>query len=194
MAGGPNEMTDWWDDLVEFWMPSDPNRPNEARRKYYGSKYEVAGRIRPKRIVEIGVRAGYGAFAMLSAVPDAQYMGIDMDAGTHGGIENGLVHAELLLSRFQKTEIWVMDSHDIERLPKDIDLIHIDGDHSFTGCFTDLSLALNSGVHWALVDDVDSLAEVRQAHEAWIKAHPQVRVVEEIHDGLRGSALIELMP
>ena len=95
-------MTDWWDNLVENWMPSDHNRPNEARHQYYGSKYEVAGRLRPKRIVEIGVRAGYGAFAMLSAVPDAQYMGIDMDAGTHGGIEGGLAHAEMILSRFQK--------------------------------------------------------------------------------------------
>jgi len=188
-------MTDWWEELVENWMPGDTrSRPDERREAYYRAKHEVAGRLRPKRIVEIGVRAGYGAFSMLSAIPDAWYTGIDLDSGTHGWVEGGLVHARTILGRFEHAELWVMDSHDIELLPGDVDLIHIDGDHSFNGCWADLTLALNSGVHWALVDDIDSLAEVRQAYEGWVKSYPEVRVVEEIHDGLRGSALIELVP
>lgn len=185
-------MTDWWQELVENWMPGDTqSRPDEKREAYYGAKHEVAQRLQPKLIVEIGVRAGYGAFAMLSACPDARYIGIDADNRTHGWTKDALLHAAKILAKFRDRSIWILDSQEMAWLPKDIDLLHIDGDHSFEGCHSDLSLADRSGVRWVLVDDYLSLREVREAVDKFALDTDR-EGFEVIDDGHRGHALIKL--
>jgi len=187
-------MTDWWEELVENWMPGDTrSRPDEKRKAYYGAKYEVAQRLQPKLIVEIGVRAGYGAFAMLSACPDARYIGIDADNGTHGWTQGALRHATKILAKFGDRSIWINDSQEMDRLPENIDLLHIDGDHSSEGCYSDLCLADRSGVRWVLVDDYLSLREVREAVDKFALDTGR-EGFEVIDDGHRGHALIELAP
>lgn len=179
--------------MVENWMPGDTrSRPDEKREAYYRAKHEVAQRLQPKLIVEIGVRAGYGAFAMLSACPDARYIGIDADNGTHGWTKGALRHAAKILAKFEDQSIWIRDSQEVTRLPGDIiDLLHIDGDHSFEGCYNDLALADRSGVRWVLIDDYLSLREVREAVDKFA-LDTRREGFEVIDDGHRGHALINL--
>lgn len=181
---------DWWDRLRSGWWIEDRIQPTEARRKYYEAKREIVERIQPWFIAEIGVRAGYSAWAMLDAAPDGcRYLGIDADNGTHGGDPGALDHARALLAPFD-TEIWVEDSQEIDQLPEAIDLLHIDGDHSFEGCLSDLRLAEWSGVRWVLLDDYDYLAGVREAANAF--CFDRVAELWRIDDGHRGMALLNL--
>ena len=68
--------------------PKDPTATSERVKQYeayYEVKYNIAKEVNPKVIAEIGVRAGYSAWAFLSACPDAKYHGFDAENGTHGG-------------------------------------------------------------------------------------------------------------
>ena len=44
-----------------------------AMSTYYDIKQDICRRVAPKTIAEIGVRAGYSAWAFLQAAPDAHY-------------------------------------------------------------------------------------------------------------------------
>ena len=179
----------WWADIEAAWMPEDPVRPTESRRGRFDAMRRIVKRIEPRFICEIGVRAGYSAFAMLSAAPVAMYVGIDADAGTHGWIQGGVDHARRILRRWRHARIWIADTRDLDYLPPGIDLLHIDGDHSYEGCRSDLDLGLRSGVRWMLVDDTVYLQEVRRAVDDWLTDHPDVES-EEVEDGHHGMVLI----
>jgi hypothetical protein len=186
----------WYEDLLANWIPNDPVEPDQPwLRTWLHDRYEIVERLAPRVIVEIGVRAGYSAFAMLSAAPEAQYLGIDIRTNAHGGLVGGHEHAERILARFTGAEFLHANSQELGRLPgpggSPIDLIHIDGDHSMEGCLHDLHLARDSGVEWALVDDTDYLKKVRQAVLKYLAGR---RDVEWFHDGHRGSALFRLTP
>ena len=73
------------DELLERWWVGDPFRPTEEALQYYEVKHAIAKRLQPKSICEIGVRAGYSAYAFLSAAPAAEFLGIDW--GTAGSVD-----------------------------------------------------------------------------------------------------------
>lgn len=183
-------MTDWLDRLGHWWMEGDPVELTDARRQRYRTLHRIASEINPWRVVEIGVRAGYSAYAMLSAVPDAWYLGIDNDAGEHGGLPGALNHARDVLSDFARAAIVTADSHDIDRLPTNIGLLHIDGDHSYSGCLQDLRLGDRSEVGHILVDDVGYIEEVRSAVHRYVEETGHS--VQWIEDGHHGAALINV--
>lgn len=167
----------WWPD--DEWVPPQPEVFGWLR-----SKYDVVKRLRPETLGEIGVRAGYSAFAMLSAAPNASFLGIDLQNPDQPGATDW---ARELLAEFQ-TMIVQVDSHAIVRFPP-LDLVHVDGDH--LGCFADLELLFRSGVRWALLDDYFTGTNVRDAVHKFVAAYA-VDLVEEIDDGFRGSALLRL--
>lgn len=179
----------WLDDLVAAWMPGDSYEPTADALQWLRSKHAVAERVRPKSIAEIGVRAGYSGYAMLSASPEATYLGIDAGDPEYGDGAPFREHAAKLLPRFPSVEFRHADSHALDTIPA-VDLLHIDGDHSYTGCRQDLDLAMRSGVRWALVDDYDYIRAVRRAVIDWCRDHRLD--FEHIADGHRGSALIRL--
>lgn len=184
-----HEPAEWLDDLVAAWMPGDSYAPTPEAIGWLRAKHAVAARVAPKSIAEIGVRAGYSAFAMLSAAPEASYLGIDAGDPQYGDGAVFRAHAGELLARFPSVEIRHESSHAIDRLPP-VDLLHIDGDHSYEGARSDLDLARRSGVKWALVDDYDYIRAVKRAVLDWTRDH---RVDwEHIPDGHRGSALIPI--
>jgi len=161
---------------------------------YYWSKYTIARRYRPTRILEIGVRAGYSALAFLEAAHDqgrhqeVVYVGIDGETGTHGG-EGGpyLPWAEKILNEPHGPEykVILLEANTQRALPESViqvlenegrfDLIHVDGDHTKRGALSDLDLAVGflmpNGV--ILIDDYDRAPAVKEAIDEWIETHPE---------------------
>jgi hypothetical protein len=135
-------------------------------------KYEIACRLKPKVIVEIGVRLGYSAHAFLSAVPNAVYHGIDVWGGGHGGtqIAGREYVMEMLTRNFPNASI-VLHTCNTQTMPWPevpfADLFHVDGDHTTQGALHDMRgaselIAVGGAM---LVDDYDHIGEVRHAIE-----------------------------
>ena len=182
-------MSDWWAELAKGWWARDMHlRPSEDVHAWLQSKHDVARRLEPGLVGEFGVRAGYSAFAMLSAAPDATYVGVDIHDVAYGYEQGSMEHARKLLAPF-RCVFFGCDTHSLNLVPR-FDLLHIDGDHSLAGCVQDLQLALQSGVRWALVDDYDEGDIVRRAVDTFAEDHGIN--IEHIDDGFRGSALMDL--
>jgi predicted O-methyltransferase YrrM len=121
-----------------------------------------------RSIVEIGVRAGYSAFAFLCAVPEAHYLGIDADRGEWGGQEGFFEYAQTTtLREFDNVEFMRTSSLDLHSLPEEYDFAHIDGDHSYTGAWHDLNLCASCS-QVMMVDDYDMIFSVRAAVDHWL--------------------------
>ena len=147
--------------------------PDLARR-LYGEEHALAEVLRPRSIVEIGVRAGSGAAAFLAAAPEAKYPGLDADNGRHGALAGAPGAAEpILKSEFPAAAVVGLrcDTQGLESLPSaGADLAHVDGDHSGDGCLHDLRRAARSRPRWILVDDATFVDDVRRATEAFLLA------------------------
>lgn len=140
----------------------------------YATLWRTVKEIAPRRIVEIGTRAGYSAWVMLDACPDATLVGIDADFGgdlvvTHGGFKGACEHAKEILppDRFR---LQIADSHCLEKLP-DADLAYVDGDHTPAGCLADMYLVQRSGIKKMLVDDTQ-FDGVREAIGQFLGENP----------------------
>lgn len=139
----------------------------EQYKEYYSIKYMICKLCQPKKIIEIGVRCGYSAWAFLQACPDAEYIGIDANNGTHGGQggEGGVYFewAQKILKPYN-ANFWELDTQKRLQLPAGClgaDLAHIDGDHTQSGCLHDLELT--SKCKYQLVDDYDYIKEITNA-------------------------------
>jgi len=179
--------------------PGDPSAtPQRIKQyaEYYQTKADIVRGIRPKRIVEIGVRAGYSAWAFMTTCPDAEYVGIDAENGLHGGRGGpwGWWTAHLLESLGVKFELIApFDTQAADKLPVKGDFYHIDGDHSEAGVMHDLDLCfagLPENGHM-LVDDIDynEAAQVRVGVQKWLDKHTGEVVAQHI-PSLRGEMLI----
>jgi predicted O-methyltransferase YrrM len=118
---------------------------------YYRTKWAIAHALKPKSILEIGVRFGYSALAFLDAAPSARYTGIDIDSALFGGSVGAIEWARKECKRYQ-AEFIVADSTKLTRFPDDeYDLVHIDGQQDGQGTIHDLVLAAAQG-RYILVD------------------------------------------
>lgn len=175
--------------------PTATTKRIEQYKKYYKVKYDICKKQKPKRIAEIGVRAGYSAWAFLQACPMAEYIGIDADNGTHGGQggESGV---------FSEWAAYILKDYNFEQIRLDtqtvsnlnifnIDLFHVDGDHTAAGVQHDLDLAFMSiNVNGLiLVDDITYIDSVRIGVSKWIK-RMENKISLEFISSLRGEMLI----
>jgi hypothetical protein len=165
---------------LDWWLP------------YYRKLFELAIELQPRRICEIGVRAGYSAFTFLTASPGARLFGVEADGdepivNTHNGWKGAWRHAIRILSPFD-FDLLLIDSHAIHRLPE-ADLVYVDGDHSYLGCLSDLRLAALSADR-ILVDDYDNFPNVRQACEMFVREHPAFEF-RHIDNRLTGFLLLQ---
>ncbi len=118
---------------------------------YYRMKRAIAQVLQPRSILEIGVRYGYSARVFLEAVPEAKFVGIDLDSDAFGGVKGAINWATKLLQPYE-SELIVSDSQQMARFPGDTyDLIHVDGQQDGNGSFHDLRLAIAQG-RYILVD------------------------------------------
>jgi predicted O-methyltransferase YrrM len=165
-------MAEFWDELAARLHPRDVPAP-ACWRRHYQSKYRLALRLRPRSLCEIGVRAGYSAFAFLWACPECFVLGIDNDSETHGGVAGLVRHAQSILAG-RLFALMLGDSQRLERLPGSFELVHVDGDHSYAGTRHDLELAWQASAA-ILVDDYHAISEVRRACDEFF-ARRAVRV------------------
>lgn len=165
-----------WHALNEFAHPADRPLPPWFR-KYYGTLAAIMREVRPRTVVEIGVRAGYSAFVTLRTLPACTVYGIDGDLdeqveNTHNGRRGMFRHAVLRLPadrfRFERCR-----TETIGRLPP-CDMVYVDGEHTLAGAARDLHLASNAAPV-ILCDDYDSTPEVRQAVDQFASENPAWR-------------------
>lgn len=188
-------VVNFQEELLKRWWDADPFRPTDDALRYYGVKHHIAARLQPRSICEIGVRAGYSAFAFLAACPHAEFLGVDQ--GTDGVADVNeasycATHAQKILKDFKVDFLW-RNTRWIEELPATtlgmpFEFVHIDADHSFVGCSNDLMLA--SRATFILVDDFDVGPEVRAACREFLLGRPGEWIAEYIPDGFRGNLLL----
>jgi cephalosporin hydroxylase len=172
-----------WERLVQAWYPGDVWQSEPHMRDYYLGKFAVVQEIQPTTICEIGVRAGYSAFAFLCAAPNARYVGIDNNtefvSGTDSPATRWASWAASILMPWNVTLINT-DSQQLTELPGVFDFVHVDGDHSYDSCLHDLELcfactfSFSQGVpgrRYVLVDDYDN--DVKRACDL-VRARPGI--------------------
>lgn len=142
-------------------------------------KYQICKQCNPKVIVEIGVRAGYSAYAFMKACPKATYIGLDANNCTHGGQGNiNRVYwewAQHILKPF-KSALFEIDTQVVDYitavdcLKLKPDFFHVDGDHSQKGVIHDLNLAYKylSTDGYILIDDIEYIPEVKDGVQEWL--------------------------
>jgi predicted O-methyltransferase YrrM len=157
------------DDIDLVLAPHDELRAEwPALRGDYLLLHRLVAARAPRSIVEIGVRHGYSAFAMLCAAPRANYVGVDADLCTWGGVPGAMWTARRMLRReFPKAyiRVWRVDTAAPGLELPAADVYFVDGDHSREGCLRDLRLCAKAAPRGAvlLVDDVKHEAGVEQA-------------------------------
>ncbi len=119
--------------------------------KYYQLKYAISKAIKPKSILETGVRFGYSAITFLEASPNASYTGIDIDCESYGGVPGAINWAKEIMQEYEATFI-IEDTTTMQSFPGEFyDLIHVDAQQDGDGTFGDLEKALEKG-RYILVD------------------------------------------
>ncbi len=129
MLEGIEPTPSLWTFMQQFIHPDDAAdlsiHPYLVSGNYYEWYAALAETLQPKSILEVGVRFGYSAIAMLHKCPTAHYYGIDDERIWQGGNK----YAQQVLApivkgklRFSKVNV------DKEPIPFDgpFDLIHLD--------------------------------------------------------------------
>jgi predicted O-methyltransferase YrrM len=140
---------------------------------YYEWYYSYAQALTPKTVLEIGCLYGYSSIAMVMGHPQIERLYL-FDCGAYGvPVTEAVANIQRLFKgtivpSAQNTQDFPMLS-----LPEQIDLIHVDGDHSARGLLHDLALVLPCLAPKGLivVDDVTNVPELRGACMDFAAAH-----------------------
>lgn len=183
-----------WASVIKHWIHDDPYQPEHLTEEYYRIKYAIADFLKPKRICEIGVRAGYSAAAFLEAGHTEFYCGVDYNVGTHGGIVGYSNYAMSTVLPSYKVDFKIyidVNSQIIHELPDGpFDLLHVDGDHTQKGVYHDISLGMKSA-KWILVDDIDYIVPVAHGTFDAIKDFKVEEAYYVYDQKYRGNILIK---
>lgn len=156
----------------------------------YRTKYAIAVLIKPRSILEIGVRFGYSAYAFLSAGDVDVYIGLDFDEpswGSYAGIPREWAQEQLRVA-FPSVDIMtykINTQTDASQLGEDkFELVHIDADHSYHGALNDMQKFWPFTGRVMVVDD---FIEVQDAVKTFMSTQSGVMLNVT---SLRSSALI----
>lgn len=187
----------------ETWMNSVVH-PAERQRKemdlrwqYFRTKNSIVELIKPKKVCEIGVRLGYGAYSFCLTKPDL-FHGFDKPDLEGGAFisENPHDHVKKILEPLvEEVKITNIDTNDltVDMMSK-YDFIHVDAGHSYVDAYRDLGLAIQACLPGAfiLVDDYDSLPSVKSATDDFVR-HNEEKIDSVIYfQSLKGELLIKV--
>jgi predicted O-methyltransferase YrrM len=182
------------DELGRDFFAADLGRPEHDEYLLSGNYYEwycaLARHYRPQSVLEIGVRLGYSLASMAHGTSDeTELFGIDIDAYVPGSLS---IARAKLAQRWprRKLDLQLINSQRVRSFPRAFDLVHIDGDHSYSGKLHDLTLTLGS-CKVVIVDDFNSLHQVRAAAIRFLDDH-QARIARHyVIPSVRGTLVIE---
>jgi predicted O-methyltransferase YrrM len=182
----------------------------EAFLHKYQCFYAVSKTISPERMIELGVCAGAGADAYLSATPQAEYTGID----TFGEPFSADDDSPWKVLRVYETSIWkpydiaqrlmeergfkryrliTANLRHMEKLPHTADLVIVDAAHDFENEYADLRLALSAQPDFIFVDDAEDEAQAKHAIEKFLNEDLKERVEYTLPiDYIGGGLIIKL--
>jgi predicted O-methyltransferase YrrM len=162
---------------------------------HYKRKHDITHALNPKSILEIGVRYGYSAHAFLSACPMADYTGVDSDDPRHNAMgEPTLAWAKTMLVATLPEAVGYINMVPMNTRDKPLpsrsgryDLVHVDADHSYSGCLDDLRKAWTQCGRAIVVDDYGSIAAVQDAVARFLQETPATMLATP---GFFGDAVI----
>ena len=145
---------------------------------YYEWYFTYARQVRPRRVLEIGVRLGYSAIAMLLGYPGVGEL-VLFDDGSYGHSVQDAAKNIRRAAGSVRIVAHRLNTQAVRRLPATgkFDLIHVDGDHTYQGTIHDLGLVLpllsRRGV--VVLDDVDHISRCRKAAREFVTLHAGLR-------------------
>jgi predicted O-methyltransferase YrrM len=156
--------------LSKVLAPIDSKEHYKKYESGYWVKHQIAHHVNPKVIVEIGIRSGYSAWAMITAAPEARYIGYDSYSVDHmktRGKDLNIpfeAHARSLIKA--PHEIRVESTQVKGFVPEAADLYHVDGDHCYESALNDIRNCLRAGNPKSVVVVHDYMADPVRASVA----------------------------
>lgn len=166
---------DEWN-LLDIFHPDEDYSDfrSSAWYEYYYYKWYYAELSKSKRILEIGVRLGYSAFAFMSSSYCEEYTGWDIQKPIDGGMTFDTTDwvKDKVFSKFPsiKSNLETKDTQIDEWLSDEYDFIHVDGSHSYFGALSDCSKAYSvlSKGGLMVVDDYVFIPAVKKAVDCFL--------------------------
>jgi len=155
--------------------------------------YSISKSIKPKSILEIGVRYGFSLCSMaLGCDKDVYLEGWDNLNPEYVGDKQVLDYAvNNIESIGYKVNLKIIDSHDVDKMDITFDLIHIDGDHSYEGALSDMELVKHN-TKYMIIDDYSFIPSVREAVDFFVENNKDIIRYTEFFDSYRGTFLIKM--
>jgi predicted O-methyltransferase YrrM len=167
-----SEVRDWpesiegFEDLAFLFTSSQLNHGVASLRFDEAALlFGLVRRIDARRLVEIGRFKGGSTVVMASAMaPTARLLSFDLHVPQPGGVDGATLDGELseALRRFglvERVELRVADSRTVDLPEPGLDLLFVDGDHSYEGSSADLrrwAPLVRGGGHVVAHDAVDT--------------------------------------
>ena len=202
-----------WNELINFVFEFGDGflEPLQVRSEIRRAMEEIET-IKPRRVLEIGTAHG-GTFFLLSraAHPDAQLISVDLPGGRFGGGYSKWKTAVFrgLLLPGQTAHFIRANSHDARSLQQvktalagePLDLLFIDGDHSYEGVKQDFLLYRNLvrpggmiAFHDVAVHPPHKQCEVDRLWAEVSREYPAMEFIEDREQGWAGIGILRNEP
>jgi predicted O-methyltransferase YrrM len=155
----------------QFNWADEPNY-YETFHAYLKERYDKL-KLNPLSVLEIGCLFGYSAVTILDALPSIRaFHWIDNEQYRPGSNQIAFKNIRHYLEDRQVTTAWKHSTADyaIAYPRPDVDLVYIDGDHSYDGKMMDLGFAFRLDPMDVIVDDYFTISACREATNDFAKA------------------------